>query len=139
MSVRRLPEGVQLEVAFGDATSARSAAAVDNPDHVAIVIITTAGRLGAAGESQYDDLERRLADLPAVTVPAITLEGDHDAPYPDASAYAGKFTGKYAQLVIGGGGSHNLPQEAMQSFAQAVIDANGFCRHEQARRHGTAT
>ena len=83
-------------------------------------------RLGlAAGESQYDELERRLADGPAIAVPTITLEGDaNGAPHPDASAYAQKFSGKYAHRVIEGGVGQNLPQEAPQEFAQAVIDAD---------------
>ena len=113
---------------FDDATFARSAAAFDNPDHVAIVIHNYRWRLGlAAGESQYDDLERRLAALPVIAVPAITLEGDaNGAPHLDASAYAGKFPGKYEHRVIKGGIGHNLPQEAPQAFAQAVIDVAGF-------------
>ena len=72
-------------------------------------------------------LERRLATLPAIAVPAITLEGDANrAPRLDASAYAGKFPGKYEHRVIKGGIGHNLPQEAPQAFAQAVIDVAGF-------------
>jgi pimeloyl-ACP methyl ester carboxylesterase len=95
---------------------------------VAIVIHNYRWRIGlAAGESQYDDLERRLADGPAIAVPTITLEGDaNGAPHVDASAYAGKFSGKYAHRVIEGGIGHNLPQEAPQAFAQAVIDVDGF-------------
>ncbi|HEY6310847.1 MAG TPA: alpha/beta hydrolase [Streptosporangiaceae bacterium] len=114
--------------AFDDQTFARSAAAFDNPDHVAIVIHNYRWRLGlAAGESQYDDLERRLAQAPGVAVAAITLEGDaNGAPHVDASVYAGKFSGKYEHRVIGGGVGHNLPQEAPQAFAQAVIDVDGF-------------
>jgi pimeloyl-ACP methyl ester carboxylesterase len=110
---------------FDDATFARSAAAFDNPDHVAIVIHNYRWRLGvAAGESRYDDLERRLAGFPAITVPAITVEGDaNGAPHPDASAYASKFTGKYEHRVVEGGIGHNLPQEAPQAFAEAIIDA----------------
>lgn len=85
-------------------------------------------RLGlAAGESQYDELERRLADTPAIAVPTITLEGDaNDAPRPDASTYANRFSGKYAHRVIKGGAGHNLPQEALQAFAQVVVDADAF-------------
>ena len=113
---------------FDDATFGRTAAAFDNPDHVAIVIHNYRWRLGlAAGESQYDDLERRLADHPAIAVPAITMEGDaNGAPHSDASAYAARFSGKYEHRVIGGGVGHNLPQEAPQAFAQAVIDVGRF-------------
>ena len=114
--------------AFDDATFARSAAAFDNPDHVAIVIHNYRWRLGlAAGEPQYDELERQLASLPAIAVPTITLEGDaNGAPHPDANAYARKFSGKYAHRVIEGGVGHNLPQEAPQAFAQAIVDVDGF-------------
>jgi pimeloyl-ACP methyl ester carboxylesterase len=112
--------------AFDDATFARSAAAFDNPDHVAIVIHNYRWRLGlAAGEPQYEDLEQRLAAAPPIAVPTITLEGDaNGAPHPEASAYAGQFTGKYQHRVIGGGVGHNLPQEAPHAFAQAIIDAD---------------
>jgi pimeloyl-ACP methyl ester carboxylesterase len=114
--------------AFDDATFARTAAAFDNPDHVAIVIHNYRWRLGlAAGEPHYDDLEARLAGAPAITVPTITLEGDaNGAPHPDPSACAHKFSGTHAHRVIEGGIGHNLPQEAPQAFAQAVTDVDGF-------------
>jgi pimeloyl-ACP methyl ester carboxylesterase len=113
---------------FDDATFARSAAAFDNPDHVAIVIHNYRWRLSlAAGESRYDDLERQLAGFPAITVPTITLEGDaNGAPHSDASAYASKFTGKYEHRVVEGGIGHNLPQEAPQAFAEAIIAAASY-------------
>jgi pimeloyl-ACP methyl ester carboxylesterase len=81
-------------------------------------------RLGLAeGELKYDDLEKRLAEAPAIAVPTITLEGDaNGAPHPDASSYAKKFSGKYSHRIIKGGIGHNLPQEAPQAFAQAVVD-----------------
>src|SRR5204862_4376793 len=106
---------------FDDATFDRSAAAFDNPDHVSIVIHNYRWRLGLAeGEPKYDDLEKRLATGPDITVPAITLEGDaNGAPHPDASSYAKKFSGRYAHRIIEGGVGHNLPQEAPQAFAQA--------------------
>ncbi|TPK89565.1 alpha/beta hydrolase [Mesorhizobium sp. B2-4-12] len=109
---------------FDDATFERSATAFDNPDHVPIVIHNYRWRLGLAdGEPQYDELERRLARAPVITVPTITLEGDaNGAPHPDASAYAKMFTGKYSHRPIKGGIGHNLPQEAPQAFAEAVID-----------------
>jgi pimeloyl-ACP methyl ester carboxylesterase len=109
---------------FDDATFDRSAVAFDNPDHVAIVIHNYRWRQGLAkGEAKYDDLEARLATSPVITVPTITLEGDaNGAPHPDAGAYAKKFVGPYAHRVVGGGVGHNLPQEAPQAFAQAIID-----------------
>jgi pimeloyl-ACP methyl ester carboxylesterase len=112
---------------FDDATFDRSAAAFDNPDHVAIVIHNYRWRLGLAeGEAKFDDLEKRLAAGPVIAVPTITLEGDaNGAPHPDPSAYAKKFSGQYAHRLIKGGVGHNLPQEAPQAFAQAVIDVDG--------------
>jgi pimeloyl-ACP methyl ester carboxylesterase len=114
--------------AFDDATFDRSATAFDNPDHVAIVIHNYRWRLGLAeGEAKYDDLEKQLAASPVIAVPTITLEGDaNGAPHPDPSAYAKKFSGKYANRVITGGVGHNLPQEAPQAFAQAVVDVDGY-------------
>jgi pimeloyl-ACP methyl ester carboxylesterase len=113
---------------FDDATYARSAAAFDNPDHVAIVIHNYRWRLGLAdGEAKYADLEKRLAEFPVITVPTITLESDaNGAPHPDPSAYAKKFSGKYEHRTITGGIGHNLPQEAPQAFAQAVVDVAKF-------------
>jgi pimeloyl-ACP methyl ester carboxylesterase len=113
---------------FDDATFDRSAMSLDNPDHVAIVIHNYRWRLGLAeGEPKYDDLEKRLAEFPAITVPTITLEGDaNGAPHPDASSYANKFSGKYAHKVVKGGVGHNLPQEAPQAFAKAVVEVDGY-------------
>ena len=109
---------------FDDATFERSAAAFDNPDHVAIVIHNYRWRLALAeGEARYDELEKRLATAPSVGVPTITLEGDaNGAPHPEPESYAKKFTGKYQHRTISGGIGHNLPQEAPQVFAQAIRD-----------------
>ncbi|HEV7683949.1 MAG TPA: alpha/beta hydrolase [Pyrinomonadaceae bacterium] len=111
---------------FDEATFDRSAAALENPDHVAIVVHNYRWRLGLAeGESRYDDLERRLAAGPVITVPTITLEGDaNGAPHPDPSSYAKKFSGKYAHRLISGGVGHNLPQEAPQAFVEAVLEVD---------------
>jgi pimeloyl-ACP methyl ester carboxylesterase len=112
--------------AFDDATFERTAASFDNPDYVAIVIHNYRWRLGLArGEAKYDALENRLATGPVITVPTITLEGDaNGAPHPDSAAYASKFSGKYEHRLITGGIGHNLPQEAPQAFAQAVVDVD---------------
>ncbi|HEY2621056.1 MAG TPA: alpha/beta hydrolase [Acetobacteraceae bacterium] len=114
---------------FDDATFDRTAASFDNPDYVAIVIHNYRWRLGLAdGERRYDSLERLLAEGPVITVPTITLEGDaNGAPhYPDDTPYRKKFAGKYANRVITGGIGHNLPQEAPQAFAQAVVDVDAY-------------
>jgi pimeloyl-ACP methyl ester carboxylesterase len=110
---------------FDDATFARSAAALDNPDQVAITIHNYRWRLGlAAGEPKYAALEQRLAQLPTIGVPTITLEGDaNGAPHPQPEAYAAKFTGKYEHRTLTGGIGHNPPQEAPAAFTQAVVDA----------------
>ncbi len=111
---------------FDDATFERSAASFDNPDHVDIAIHNYRWRLGLAeGEARYDDLERQLADGPVITVPTITLEGDaNGAPHPPPAAYAEKFSGSYSHRTIEGGIGHNLPQEAPEAFAQAVVDVD---------------
>ena len=113
---------------FDDATFGRTAVSFDNPDHVSIVIHNYRWRLGLAeGEKQYEALEERLDRAPAINVPTITLEGDaNGAPHPEPSAYARKYTGKYAHRTIKAGVGHNLPQEAPTAFAQAVIDVDGF-------------
>jgi pimeloyl-ACP methyl ester carboxylesterase len=109
---------------FDDATFDRTAAAFDNPDHVAIVIHNYRWRLGLAqGEAKYDDVEKQLAAAPVITVPTITMEGDaNGAPHAEPSAYANKFSGKYSHRTVSGGIGHNLPQEAPRAFAEAIID-----------------
>jgi pimeloyl-ACP methyl ester carboxylesterase len=111
---------------FDDATFARSAAALDNPDHVAVTIHNYRWRLGLAdGEARYAGLEASLAKSPVITVPTITLEGDaNGAPHPEPAAYAKRFTGKYKHELISGGIGHNLPQEAPRAFAKAVIEVD---------------
>jgi pimeloyl-ACP methyl ester carboxylesterase len=113
---------------FDDATFDRSAAAFDNPDHVAITIHDYRWRQGLAkGEAKYDGVEKRLAASPVIAAPTITMEGDaNGAPHPPPSAYRRQFSGKYAQRTISGGIGHNLPQEAPKAFAQAVIDVHGW-------------
>ena len=109
---------------FDDATFDRSAKAFDNSDHVPIVVHNYRWRLGLAeGESKYDGLEKKLAQSPVIAVPTITLEGDaNGAPHPEPAAYAKMFTGKYSHRTIKGGIGHNLPQEAPQAFAEAIVD-----------------
>jgi pimeloyl-ACP methyl ester carboxylesterase len=113
---------------FDDATFDRSAASLDNPDHVAITIHNYRWRMGLGdGEARYDDLERRLAEGPDISVPTVTLEGDaNGAPHPGPEAYAKRFTGSYSHRTISGGIGHNLPQEAPEAFAEAVVDVDAF-------------
>ena len=109
---------------FDDATFDRSAASFDNPDHVAITIHNYRWRQGLAdGEAKYADIEKRLATAPTIGVPTITMEGDDNgAPHAPPSAYAKQFTGKYSHRNLTGGIGHNLPQEAPQAFAEAIVD-----------------
>src|SRR5215218_4050960 len=113
---------------FSDALFDRSASAFDNSDHVDIVIHNYRWRLGLAkGEPKYDELEKRLASAPVITVPTITMEGDaNGAPHPDPTVYAKKFSGKYSHRLISGGIGHNLPHEAPQDFAKAIADVDGY-------------
>ena len=113
---------------FDDETFERTASSFENPDHVDIVIHNYRWRLGVAdGERRYDGLERQLAEAPAITAPTITLEGDaNGAPHPDSTAYADKFSGKYEHRTIAGGVGHNLPQEAPEAFAQAIVDVDSY-------------
>jgi len=115
---------------FDDATFARSAASFENPDHVDIVIHNYRWRLGLAeGEAKYDALEQKLAQLPVITVPTITMEGDaNGAPHPPENSYAKFFSGKYVHKTISGGIGHNLPQEAPKAFADAVIEVAGYAK-----------
>lgn len=107
---------------FDDATYDRTAAAFNNPDHVAIVIHDYRWRLGIAkGEAKYDHIEQQIAQFPVIAVPTITIASDFDGPSASGTAYRSKFTGKYAHRILSGIG-HNVPQEAPQAFAQAVID-----------------
>jgi len=109
---------------FDDATFERTAVAHDNPDYVDIVIHSYRHRFGlAAGDPQYAKLQRRLATLPAISVPTITLDGDADGVIPatDGTAIAAKFTGRRTHRVIPRAG-HNLPQEEPEAFARAVME-----------------
>jgi pimeloyl-ACP methyl ester carboxylesterase len=113
---------------FNDATFEKTATSFNNPDHVSIVIHNYRWRLGLVeGEEKYNELEKRLAIAPVITVPSITLEGDaNGAPHPDSSIYANKFTGKYKHKLIEGGIGHNLPQEAPKEFADAIIEVDSY-------------
>ena len=109
---------------FDDAIFNRSARAHDNPDYVDIVIHSYRHRFGlAAGDPRYADLQRRLASMPSITVPSMTLDGDADGVLPasDGRASAAKFTGRRVHRIVPGAG-HNLPQEAPVAFAAAVME-----------------
>jgi pimeloyl-ACP methyl ester carboxylesterase len=125
---KRLWQLASPQWAFDAATFERSAAAFDHPDQVRLVMHHSRWRLSlAAGEPPYDAREQRLAQGPVIAVPTITLEGDaNGAPHPDARAYAKQCSGPYAHRIITGGIGHNLPQEASQAFAQAVVDVDGY-------------
>ena len=111
---------------FDDATFDRTAASFNNPDHVSIVIHNYRWRLSLAkGEPQCDPLEQKLSEGPVITMPTITIASDFDGPAADGKAYATKFSGKYSHRIFRGIG-HNVPQEAPQAFAKAVVDVAGY-------------
>jgi pimeloyl-ACP methyl ester carboxylesterase len=109
---------------FDDACFERTAVAHDNPDHVDIVIHSYRHRFGLAeGDPQYAELQQRLATLPPISVPSVTLDGDADGVLPasDGSASAAKFTGRRIHRIVPGAG-HNVPQETPEAFAAAVME-----------------
>jgi pimeloyl-ACP methyl ester carboxylesterase len=109
---------------FDDATFERTAVAYDNPDYVDIVVHSYRHRFGLAeGDPRYADLERRLAALPPIQAPAITLDGDADGVIPatDGKAATPRFKGRRTHRIVPGAG-HNLPQEAPEDFAGAILE-----------------
>lgn len=110
--------------AFNEAQFALTAEALNNPDHVDVVIHNYRWRLGVAeGDPRLDAFEARLAARPLISVPTITLEGDaNGAPHPEPATYRDRVTGHYEHRTLAGGIGHNLPQEAPDAFASAVID-----------------
>ncbi len=109
---------------FDDATLARAAAAFDNPDYVEVVLHSYRHRLGfAPGHARYDRIEKELAAQPAITVPAVTLDGLADGNFPatDGSGYGRHFTGPHVHHRVPDAG-HNLPQESPDAFADAVLE-----------------
>lgn len=113
---------------FDKATFDQTAQSFNNPDHAAIVIHNYCWRLSLAkGESKYDELEKRLASRPAITIPAITIGSDFDGVAADGKSYASKFTGKYSHKILDGIG-HNVPQEDPKAFAAAIIEVDGYAK-----------
>jgi pimeloyl-ACP methyl ester carboxylesterase len=109
---------------FDDATFERTAAAFDNPDYVDVVCHSYRHRMGLApGDPQYTNLQHRLSALPQIQVPAVTLDGDSDGmiPVSDGKATAARFAGPRTHHIVPGAG-HNLPQEAPDAFADAVLE-----------------
>lgn len=109
---------------FDDATFERTAVAFDNPDFVAVVIHSYRHRFGlVAGDSTLSEIERRLAKQPPIKVPSISFDGLDDGVMPPAGAtqHASHFVGPHVHRLAHGVG-HNMPQEAPQVFADAVLE-----------------
>lgn len=108
---------------FDDATYAQTAVSFDNPDFVDVVIHSYRHRYGVVpGDPAVEDIERQLATQPRITVPTIALHGAANGVLPSGeSEQQGRlFTAAYEHRVIPVVG-HNLPQEAPQDFAAAVL------------------
>lgn len=113
---------------FDQSTYDQTAQSFNNPDHVAIVIHNYRWRLSLAkGETKYEELEKKLSTRPVITVPAITISSDFDGAAIDGKAYADQFTGKYSHKILNGIG-HNVPQEDPKSFADAIIEVDGYSK-----------
>lgn len=121
---------------FAEDTFARSAASFNNPDFVDVVVHSYRHRFGLVeGDPRYDDIERRLAASPSITVPAITMDGGADGVMPPAGnqgnnqannqANLSRFTGRHQRRLVENAG-HNLPQEAPEAFADAVLEVHGW-------------
>jgi pimeloyl-ACP methyl ester carboxylesterase len=111
---------------FDDATFDRTASAFSNPDHVAIVIHNYRWRLSLApGDPKLDGLNATLQAEPVIAVPTITIGSDFDGAAASGESYRKQFSGKYSHVTLKGIG-HNVPQEAPEIFAKAVIDVNGY-------------
>jgi pimeloyl-ACP methyl ester carboxylesterase len=109
---------------FDDALLERTAVAFDNPDYVDVVLHSYRHRLGLAPSyPPYDEIEKRLAAQPAITVPAVTLDGLADGNFPatDGSPSARHFTGPRTHHQVPNAG-HNLPQESPDAFASAILE-----------------
>jgi pimeloyl-ACP methyl ester carboxylesterase len=107
---------------FDEATLDRHVSAFENPDYVDVVIHSYRHRLGLAkGYPPYEAVERRLAELPVIAAPAITLDGQADGVVPanHGASSASKFSGPRSHRVVEGAG-HNLPEEAPREFVEAV-------------------
>jgi pimeloyl-ACP methyl ester carboxylesterase len=108
---------------FDDSTYQRTAASFDNPDFVEVVIHSYRHRFGLVhGDPAVEDTERRLTAQPQIAVPAVALDGGGDGVMPlgGSERHGRFFATKYERRVIPMVG-HNLPQEAPQEFAAAVL------------------
>ncbi|MCP3705929.1 alpha/beta hydrolase [Paraburkholderia sp. CNPSo 3274] len=113
---------------FDDDIYARTAASFDNPDFVDVVVHSYRHRFGLVeGDPRFDDIERRLAATPPITVPTITLDGDADGVQPPGARETSskRFSGRHENRIVPNTG-HNLPQEAPEAFAEAVLDINAW-------------
>ena len=109
---------------FDDATFDRSAVAHDNPDYVDVVIHSYRHRFGlAAGDPRYADLQRRLASLPPISVPSVTLDGDKDGVLPASDGAQARPNSPAAAFTAWCGAPDIIvPQEAPEAFAAAVME-----------------
>jgi pimeloyl-ACP methyl ester carboxylesterase len=110
---------------FAEATYERTAASFDNADFIDVVIHSYRHRYALVpGDPAYAEIEAQLARQPRITAPTIALFGEADGVTPaDAGLKAKRvqFTGRYEERYFAAIG-HNLPQEAPEAFAQAVMD-----------------
>src|SRR5213594_4511800 len=106
---------------FDDATFDRTASSFDNPDFVPVVIHSYRHRhRNAPGDPRFDEVERRLAARPPITVPTAVLVGAEDAVSSPRRSEGDMalFPAATARHVVAGAG-HFMPREQ----PDAVVDA----------------
>ncbi len=109
---------------FDQALYAATAVAFENPDFVDTVIHSYRHRYGnAPGDPALEPLERRLAEKPRITVPAVVLHGEDDnvEPVDSSEGQERQFTA-YCQRHTLPGVGHCPPQEAPDAVVRAVAE-----------------
>jgi pimeloyl-ACP methyl ester carboxylesterase len=112
---------------FDDATFERTAPSFDNPDFVDVVIHSYRVRHGnAPSDPRFDEIERRLATRPPITVPSMVLRGgdDHVTPSRLSADDMSRFPAGTVRRVVDGVG-HFMPREKPGEVVDALVKVLG--------------
>ena len=94
----------------------------DNPDFVDVVVHSYRHRFGLVeGDPAYEETEQAIATQPAIPVPTVVLDPEHDGLGPPDSLadHERHFTDIVERRLVDSG--HNPPQERPDEFAAAVL------------------